>query len=373
MMDLKISDYKNTMYKTICNNQRKTSIGISPLLSNSILTSTSTSFKKTQFQFKNTFNKERKDIISNESNGFSLKKVKSADEVGPFILLNANKIKTNTFNKNSKEILVNSSTKFLNDVKNDLSKSRIISSHNLKSKYKVGTIYNDAYMANPKENIYKYFHDPNFIDDLKRRDPFFADKLIRLKKYSFKFKKITEKMVKDVKKYSIQLDREYKLDQRKSQETRDFINSTGNLQMLKRFNFQAIKRAGMKINDKEEKMLKFRIPGKDHILEKQISLDKLLSPQLKKIIKIKFQKEEENDFRIYQTKRIKSLSYPRVVFNKSKSSLYNEMMKTCNIANDESEFTLSKLVITKKKDFEQEKNDNLCKIDKILKKKFYIK
>ena len=52
MMDLKISDYKNTMYKTICNNQRKTSIGISPLLSNSILTSTSTSFKKTQFQFK---------------------------------------------------------------------------------------------------------------------------------------------------------------------------------------------------------------------------------------------------------------------------------------------------------------------------------
>ena len=355
--------------------QEKTEKLMSSVFNKSIQISTATTFKKTMLQFKSTFNKERKDtnILLQESNGFVLKKVNSAIDVKPNLLLK-NNIKTIIKDGNPLESKDNVNIHFLNDVKKDLIDSclrKTVSYKNIRRNKPV--LGDELYIAEQNEDIYQYFHNPNFIDELKRRDPFFADKLIKLKRYSFRFNQITEKMTKNYNKYNKRLDLELIENLRKSQETRNLFKSANNPIIDKHLKYQAIKRAGKKPKMLEQKMLKFRIPGKEHILEEEDSLDKLLSPKLKKLIKFKFHKDNENEFKIYQTKRIKSLSNHKVLFNDCKPALYKEMMKTCNIANEESEFTLNKLICTRKRNYEQEKDENLCKIDEILKKNFYIK
>jgi len=104
------------------------------------------------------------------------------------------------------------------------------------------------------------------------------------------------------------------------------------------------------------------------------SMLRLLTPKFRKMLWQKFKKTESVEKDLYQNPRLERLSVPlpRTSYQTYKSQLYREMMSTCNIARDENIIVMKNLLSTKKKDFEEEKIDNLHQVNKLLRKKFKI-
>ena len=339
------------------------------------LISTSASFKKTFSSLKTDLKSENRlsripSIIGSNIKIKVLERFNSAINLKSSVILSKNK--TNSFINQPK---ISPNHQFLSDVKKDLQASLLNSDQSslnlIKSSFNVSK---EIKPNTSQNNVYMYFENHKNVEDIIENYPEFVKKLVKMKKYSFGLKEVVEEMTRDMVSSTKKWDKKFSEYDRNLNEGNNFIRSTATAEKLKKLNYKSLKQAGMKPKKKEKKIMKFRIPGRIIVKEegKEDDLDKLLSPQIKKVIKLKL-KKSMGDFIIYGNKRIDNLSVPRTVYLDNKSRFYKEIMKTCSIASDENRFILRNIINTKNKEFENEKNLNLDEIDRILRKKFYFK